>query len=112
MALSERRALLRRHLKRAGAAILYSDHMEGDEGEAMFRHACRLGLEGIVSKRATSPTNPAGATLGGRSRTRVTSGSELASERERALFLGITVLISVIVAAATFCGPTVASGKC
>jgi ATP-dependent DNA ligase len=25
-----------------------------DEGEAMFRHACGLGLEGIVSKRATS----------------------------------------------------------
>jgi bifunctional non-homologous end joining protein LigD len=28
--------------------------MEEDEGEAMFRHACRLGLEGIVSKRTTS----------------------------------------------------------
>jgi ATP-dependent DNA ligase len=31
-----------------------SDRMEGDERKAMFRHACRLGLEGIVSKRATS----------------------------------------------------------
>ena len=28
--------------------------MEGAEGEAMFRHACGLGLEGIVLKRATS----------------------------------------------------------
>jgi len=25
------------------------------KGEAMFRHACRMGLEGIVSKRLGSP---------------------------------------------------------
>ena len=29
--------------------------MEGQDGEAMFRHACRLGLEGIVSKKLTAP---------------------------------------------------------
>jgi len=28
--------------------------MTGPDGEAMFRHACAMGLEGIVSKRATS----------------------------------------------------------
>ena len=28
--------------------------MSGQDGEAMFRHACRLGLEGIVSKRVES----------------------------------------------------------
>ena len=28
--------------------------MEGADGEAMFRHARALGLEGIVSKRVTS----------------------------------------------------------
>jgi bifunctional non-homologous end joining protein LigD len=28
--------------------------MEGD-GESVFRHACKLGLEGIVSKRKDSP---------------------------------------------------------
>ena len=28
--------------------------MEGD-GETVFRHACKLGLEGIVSKRKESP---------------------------------------------------------
>ena len=50
----ERRALLRKHLRRAGAAIIYSEHLEGADGEAMFRHACAMGLEGIVSKRATS----------------------------------------------------------
>ena len=48
--LVERRALLRKYTAKAGPALLYSDHMEGDEGEAMFRHAWRLGLEGIVSK--------------------------------------------------------------
>jgi ATP-dependent DNA ligase len=28
--------------------------MDGPDGEAMFRHACAMGLEGIVSKRAAS----------------------------------------------------------
>ena len=46
--------MLREHLKRAGAAIIFSDPLTGADGEAMFRHACCLGLEGIVSKRATS----------------------------------------------------------
>jgi len=54
LALVERRALLREHLKRAGAAIMFSDHLGGTDGEAMFRHACAMGLEGIVSKRVTS----------------------------------------------------------
>ena len=38
----------------AGGPLRLSDHVMGD-GEAMARHACRLGLEGIVSKRADSP---------------------------------------------------------
>ena len=54
LALVERRALLRRHLKRAAPALLYSEHMDGQDGEAMFRHACAMGLEGIVSKRVDS----------------------------------------------------------
>ena len=32
-----------------------SEHMAPAEGEAMFRHACALGLEGIVSKRLDKP---------------------------------------------------------
>jgi ATP-dependent DNA ligase len=28
--------------------------VSASEGEAMFRHACAMGLEGIVSKRVTS----------------------------------------------------------
>jgi bifunctional non-homologous end joining protein LigD len=46
--------MLREHLKYASAAIIYSEHLAGPDGEAMFRHACSMGLEGIVSKRATS----------------------------------------------------------
>lgn len=34
--------------------LRYSDHIEGD-GDAVFRHASRLGLEGIISKQAASP---------------------------------------------------------
>jgi bifunctional non-homologous end joining protein LigD len=37
-------------LKGAPHGILYNEHMEGD-GAMIFRHACRLGCEGIVSKR-------------------------------------------------------------
>ena len=37
------------------APTLYSSStLDGKHGEAMFRHACRLGLEGIVSKRVDS----------------------------------------------------------
>jgi bifunctional non-homologous end joining protein LigD len=51
--LEERRACLRKALRGAGKALRYSEHLEGD-GEAIFRHACELGLEGIVSKRRDS----------------------------------------------------------
>jgi hypothetical protein len=37
-------------LAKAGAGIQFNEHMDGD-GEAVFRHACKLGFEGIVSKR-------------------------------------------------------------
>ena len=35
-------------------AIRYSEHLAGD-GRAVFEQACKLGLEGIVSKRLNSP---------------------------------------------------------
>jgi bifunctional non-homologous end joining protein LigD len=34
--------------------LLLNEHIEYD-AEMVFRHACRLGLEGIVSKRLGSP---------------------------------------------------------
>src|ERR1700712_2527709 len=43
------------HLKRliAKTAIQFSDHFEVD-GPAMYAHACKVGLEGVVSKVAAS----------------------------------------------------------
>ncbi len=38
----------------ADAVVRFSAHLESN-GEAIFRHACRLGLEGIVSKRKDRP---------------------------------------------------------
>jgi bifunctional non-homologous end joining protein LigD len=48
-----RKATLLSLLKGASHGVLYNEHMEGD-GATIFRHACKLGCEGIVSKRAKS----------------------------------------------------------
>ena len=49
-----RRRMLQKALKKAGPALRFSAHLAGVAGEAMFRHACALGLEGIVSKKLMS----------------------------------------------------------
>jgi len=46
--------MLQKALKKAGPALRFSEHMAGAAGEAMFRHACAMGLEGIISKRVAS----------------------------------------------------------
>jgi bifunctional non-homologous end joining protein LigD len=51
--LSEHR-MLQKALKKAGPVLRLSEHVDGTQGEAMFRQACAMGLEGIVSKRLTS----------------------------------------------------------
>jgi ATP dependent DNA ligase domain len=51
---ARQRRRLARLLKREPAAIRFSEHLDAQNGEAMFRHACTMGLEGIVSKRLTS----------------------------------------------------------
>ena len=38
----------------AGSTLRYSDHVAGN-GEAFLRHACRMSLEGVVSKRRDAP---------------------------------------------------------
>jgi bifunctional non-homologous end joining protein LigD len=38
----------------AGPGIRFNEHMEGN-GPTVFAHACKRGLEGIVSKRKDSP---------------------------------------------------------
>jgi bifunctional non-homologous end joining protein LigD len=52
--LIERKRLLRELLEGAQAKISYIDFIEED-GEAVFAHACRLGVEGIISKRKDAP---------------------------------------------------------
>jgi bifunctional non-homologous end joining protein LigD len=51
--LEGRKATLEMMLANAGPGIRFNEHIEG-EGETVFRHACKLGLEGIVSKRKDS----------------------------------------------------------
>jgi bifunctional non-homologous end joining protein LigD len=51
--LEGRKATLEMILAKAGPGIRFNEHMDGD-GETVFRHACKLGLEGIVSKRKDS----------------------------------------------------------
>ena len=54
--LVERKALLQTALSGvpANSPIRYSEHLETD-GPTMLEHSCRLGLEGIISKRKDSP---------------------------------------------------------
>jgi ATP-dependent DNA ligase len=48
--LRERKQSLFKLLRPAYGGIEYVEHLEGD-GPMIFEHACKLGLEGIVSKR-------------------------------------------------------------
>jgi bifunctional non-homologous end joining protein LigD len=53
--LIDRKRRLARLIGRAtGRAIRYSEHLTGD-GPTVFEHVCRMGLEGIVSKRVDAP---------------------------------------------------------
>lgn len=52
--LDVRKVTLRSLLVKVAPGLRWNEHIEGD-GEAIFRHACKLGLEGIVSKRKDSP---------------------------------------------------------
>lgn len=53
--LQVRKATLTSVVAKIGAGIRFNEHMECDDGETVFRHACKLGLEGVVSKRKGSP---------------------------------------------------------
>jgi bifunctional non-homologous end joining protein LigD len=52
--LGERKARLAKLLAPRAIAIVFNEHTDED-GATVFRHACKLGLEGIVSKRLTAP---------------------------------------------------------
>jgi bifunctional non-homologous end joining protein LigD len=48
--LQVRKAPLASILAKARPGIRFNEHIEGD-GPTVFAHACKMGLEGIVSKR-------------------------------------------------------------
>jgi hypothetical protein len=52
--LLERKRRLARLLERKRRAIRFVEHLT-DDGPTVFAHACRMGLEGIVSKRVAAP---------------------------------------------------------
>jgi ATP-dependent DNA ligase len=49
-----RKATLGSVLAKAAAGLRLNEHIEGD-GPTVFAHACKLGLEGMVSKRKDPP---------------------------------------------------------
>jgi bifunctional non-homologous end joining protein LigD len=51
--LAIRKATLASVLAKAAPGLRLNDHIEAD-GRTVFAHACKMGLEGIVSKRKTS----------------------------------------------------------
>jgi bifunctional non-homologous end joining protein LigD len=51
--LEGRKATLEMMLAKAGPGIRFNEHMEND-GATVFAHACKMELEGIVSKRKDS----------------------------------------------------------
>ena len=53
--LAVRKARLERILARAGHGIRFNEQLDEEDGPLVFEHACKLGLEGIVSKRRVSP---------------------------------------------------------
>jgi bifunctional non-homologous end joining protein LigD len=52
--IEDRKATLAKLLRRSPPGIVLNEHFEGD-GAMIYRQACALGCEGIVSKRVGSP---------------------------------------------------------
>jgi len=55
--LLKRKEALEMLLKGSGPVLRYSEHF-GDEGGLVLKHACRLSLEGIISKISDAPYRP------------------------------------------------------
>jgi bifunctional non-homologous end joining protein LigD len=56
-ALAQRKDALRALLPEDSVSLRYSEHTT-EGGAVLLRHACRMGLEGIVSKKADAPYRP------------------------------------------------------
>jgi bifunctional non-homologous end joining protein LigD len=66
--IEQRKTALAKLLSRAAPRIQLNEHIEED-GTLVFDHACRLGFEGIVSKRRARHTTPAARRIGSKART-------------------------------------------
>jgi bifunctional non-homologous end joining protein LigD len=53
--LAVRKTTLASLVARAGRGLRFNEHMDEQNGPLVFAHACKLGLEGVVSKRRNSP---------------------------------------------------------
>ena len=67
--LSMRKTNLTRLLARRPDGIIVAPFEQGEIGPDLFRAACRMGLEGLVSKRRDRPIRLRGRSTGSRSRT-------------------------------------------
>jgi bifunctional non-homologous end joining protein LigD len=74
----DRKAALARLLRNTGAGILFNEHI-AEGGPVVFAHACRLGAEGIVSKRVdgTYLSGPCSVWV------KVRNPASIAAQRER-----------------------------
>jgi bifunctional non-homologous end joining protein LigD len=61
-----RKATLASMLRKARAGVQLNEHLAHPDAEVVFRHACKMGLEGIVSKRLAHAIVPAGQRTGSR----------------------------------------------
>jgi bifunctional non-homologous end joining protein LigD len=52
--LAVRKATLVSLLRSAAPGLRFNEHLDEQDGPLVFAHACKLGLEGIVSKRKGS----------------------------------------------------------
>jgi bifunctional non-homologous end joining protein LigD len=52
--IERRKAALAKLIQRANTDLVLNEHID-EPGDVVFRHACKLGLEGIGSKRLGSP---------------------------------------------------------
>jgi bifunctional non-homologous end joining protein LigD len=55
--LAVRKTTLASLLSRAAPGLRFTEHLDEEDGALVFAHACKMGLEGIVSKRRDSPYN-------------------------------------------------------
>ena len=80
-----RKATLASILRKARHGVRLNEHLEHPEGDVVFQHACKMGLEGIVSKRLGSRDRSGRSPTGSSSRTRQRQPS---AERRRRTGVG------------------------